>query len=141
MVKKQLVNTKISEGERLIRALDSSSFPVNSALWFLLEEEEWRLLLATPLVDLEGPRAAYESLQQFLTTPSPGYDISLEEVSLLSPTNNLLEVLRRAIVTGPGISQIRFTENSVDNVFIEDALIYRVAADPDWTPRGSEQAS
>jgi len=136
VVKKQLVSMKVSEGGRLLQALDSSEYPVNSALWFLSEDEEWRLILATPLVDSEGPRSAYENLQRFLSTSSPDYDITLEEVSLLSPRHALFEVFRRAIVTGPGVSEIRFTESSVDNLFIEDALVYRIAANPDWTPQG-----
>ena len=141
MVKRQLVSLKEAEGERLLRLLDQSDFPVNSALWFFFEDEEWRLVLATSLVDSEGPRGAYERLQNFLTQSSPDFDLSLEEVTLVGPRHSLLEILRRAIVTGPGISRVRFTESTVDNVFIDDALIYRVAADPDWNPQNPVAAS
>jgi hypothetical protein len=38
----------------------------------------------------------------------------------------LVLLLRKAIVTGPGISGIRFTSNSVNGTFIDDAYIYRL---------------
>lgn len=140
MVKKQLVAMKVAEGKRLVEALDESDFPVNSALWFLSETEVWRLLLASPVVDSEGPRAAYEGLQDFLNRSSPKYEIALDEVTLLSPRDALIGLLRGAVVTGSGVSEVRFTENSINNVFIEDALIYRIAADPEWTPQDSVAA-
>ena len=58
-----LVGPDISGGEQLLRVLDQAHFPVASALWLLrAETQDWRLLLATPLVDNPGPRKAYDRL-------------------------------------------------------------------------------
>jgi hypothetical protein len=42
----------------------------------------------------------------------------------------MLSLLRVAISTGPGISGIRFTHNTINNVLIEDAYIYRLESPP-----------
>jgi hypothetical protein len=52
--------------------------------------------------------------------------LSLQNISLVSPNDDLVKLLKAAIKTGPGVSNIRFTGNVINNVFIEDAYIYRV---------------
>jgi len=125
MVKASLVDADVEAGTRVIEALDKARFPVQAALWFYLSEPgEWRLLVASPEVDERGPKKAYTHLQSVLARPSVG--LSLRDISLVSPDHDLIRLLSRAISTGPGISGIRFTANTVDNVFIEDAYIYRL---------------
>jgi hypothetical protein len=38
----------------------------------------------------------------------------------------IVVLLRKAISTGPGIAGVRFTNNSVNGTFIDDAYIYRL---------------
>jgi len=127
MDKNPLVREDIEDGKRLIKALDESSFPVEAALWFYFtDSDEWRFLLATPLVDDKGPTRTYASIQSMMADMKPSLGISLKRISVLSPKNELIQLLRIAIRTGAGISEIRFTRNTINNVFIEDALIYRI---------------
>jgi hypothetical protein len=53
---------------------------------------------------------------------------SIFNISALSPRNRLVQLLKLAIRTAPSaIAQIRFTSNTINNVFVEDALIYRLS--------------
>lgn len=111
----------------LIQTLDVSKFQLSGALWFYLtESENWRLLLVSPLVDTAGLRSCYKVIQSVIGDMPKDFGISLENISVLSPRDRLIQLLKIAIRTGAGISTIRFTGNSINGVFIEDALIYRL---------------
>lgn len=127
MDKKILVERDINEGKMLIQTLDVSKFQLSGALWFYLtESENWRLLLVSPLVDTAGLRSCYKVIQSVIGDMPKDFGISLENISVLSPRDRLIQLLKIAIRTGAGISTIRFTGNSINGVFIEDALIYRL---------------
>lgn len=129
MGKTALVEGDIRVGEGLIEALDAAGFPVQAALWFYLSDPgEWRLIVASPLTDKDGPRGAYEQVQSVLTKLRPPLDISLSDISVVGSKDELIKLLRQAIGTGSGISGIRFTRNTINGVFIEDAYIYRLAS-------------
>ena len=115
----------IVKGKEIVRALDASGFLVRSAFWFYIPDgEEWRLILATPKVDELGPRGAYATAQQVLRT-LPG-KIEFEHITLVSPNDPLVKLLRVAVGTPPdALADIRFTKNVINNVLIEDAYIYR----------------
>jgi hypothetical protein len=137
-----LVEKDIEDGRKLIEALDQADFRVHAALWFYFSDsEEWRLMIATPLVDEQGPKETYTRVQSVLAklfktsrfVPIHGFPqvevstgISLKDISVVSPKHNIIQALRAAIRTGPGISGIRLTRNAFNNVFIEDAYIYRM---------------
>jgi hypothetical protein len=127
MDKTALVEKDIKDGETLIKALDKTDFQVHSALWFYLpESDEWRFIIASPLIDKEGPIKAYTYVRKELAKLSPPVGISLKNISIFSPNNDLIKLLKVAITTGPGISGVRFTRNVINNVFIEDVYIYRI---------------
>lgn len=127
MDKTALVEKNIEEGRRLLLALDRTGFRVSAALWFYVDEdEEWRFMVASPVIDEKGPRESYAFVQETLARLSPPSQISLKQISAISPSHDLIRLLRVAIRTGPGVSGIRFTRNTINNVFIEDAYIYRM---------------
>jgi len=127
MDKAILVKENIEDGKRLIEALDKSNFRLTGALWFYLaDSNEWRLLLVSPLLDRLGPRGSYSIIQSVIKDQPPSFGIPLEYISVKSPKNELIRLLKVAIRTGSGISEIRFSQNTINNVFIEDALIYRL---------------
>jgi hypothetical protein len=127
MDKAILVDKDIKDGESLIRALDRSQFTLSGALWFYFPKaEEWRLMLVSPLVDKIGPQKSYRIIQSVIEDFPSSFGISIINISVISPKSKLIQLLRMAIHTGPGISEIRFSRNTIDNVFIEDALIYRL---------------
>lgn len=129
MVANQLNDKMIRAGEALVRRLDARDVNLRSALWLYSPElEEWKLLLAVPAVADEGPRGVYQQIQHALSESGSEVDgLSLSNIRVLKPDAPLISLLRKAIHTGPGISGIRFTNNVINGIVIEDAYIYRVA--------------
>lgn len=127
MDKASLVVELIEDGKRLIEALDAAKFDVKAAMWFYLPDtDEWRLIIASPFVDNSGPMKAYEFIQKEMEKLSPALGIKLRNIAVVSPQDRLISLMRLAIGTGPTISGIRFTQNVINNVLIEDAFIYRM---------------
>jgi len=117
----------MEDGKRLIEELDKLEFPILAALWFYFpESDEWRLIIATPLIDEMGPLEAYTLLQSKLEKLKSLTEITLKDITIISPKDDLIKSLRIAIHTGSGISGIRFTGNTINQVYINDAYIYRV---------------
>ncbi len=121
-----LTESMVRAGAELTRKLDEMRWPVFASLWFYLPEgKEWQLVLASPKASLDGPKQSYETIQSALSrVPSAGA-LSLSDIAVTDPNNQLILQLRSAISTGPTISGIRFRQNLVNGVFIEDAYIYR----------------
>jgi hypothetical protein len=121
-----LVSQRFLVGAELVRFLDEHQFDVEAAFWLLESEDaEWRLVLATPLVDHIGPREAYERLRALLEE-MPQRVIAIRDVTLTSPRDSLVRLMKVAIRTGPGVSGIRFSKNTVNGHYFHDAYIYRV---------------
>ena len=58
-----LVGAQIDAGKRVMVVLDRERFRVDAALSFYYPEPaEWRLLIASPLVDRFGPMSTYQRL-------------------------------------------------------------------------------
>lgn len=127
MDKPMLVDADLEAGKALLSNLDKSRFSVEAAFWFYLSDSnEWRLIFALPSVDRIGPQAAYEKMQSQLQKLDPKYNLALQNITIVSPKENLIMLLKKVIHTGPKLSGIRFTRNTINNVFIEDAYIYRM---------------
>ena len=126
MDKPALVNSDMEAGERLVRDLDKSGLTVTAALWFYMSDsDEWRLMLAMPVVDEKGPKVAYEQIQAQLESLGQ-YELSLQNISVVSPGDKLIKLLGSSIDTGSDIAHIRFTRNVINGIFIEDAYVYRL---------------
>ena len=122
-----LVEKQIANGQALLRALDQENVPVQAALWWYEPEaEEWRFLLATPLLESKGPREVYRKIQAVLETLPSDQRIPLASISVVGLNDERIKALRMLIRTGPGIHRIRLSKNAVNNLFIEDAYVYRV---------------
>ena len=135
VVKEPLTEAMIRAGAELTRRLDELRWPVFASLWLYLSEgNQWRLMLASPLVASDGARKSYETVQAALAqTPAAEGALALSDVGVTEPKNPLIELLRVAISTGPTVEGIRFTRTAIDGHFIEDAYIYRLS---DTAPNG-----
>jgi hypothetical protein len=121
-----LTPEQIEAGKRLLQELDDENVKVDGALWFLFEENFWKLMLALPTVEKDGPKAAYRKIQAALEKLKDSPRIDLKDVALVKPGAPLLGLLRATIPTEPGISGIRFSNNVIDGRLIPDAYIYRL---------------
>ncbi len=69
-----MVSPDIQKGEAVVRALDEAGLEVRVASWLrLAEASQWRLVLAMPMVDKEGPRAGYKAIHKVLRAISFSY--------------------------------------------------------------------
>lgn len=117
----------ISDGARLIESLDKSGFQVVAALWlYLSESDKWRLIIASPSEIVKGPRQAYIDIQSVLNNTSPPIKILLQDISVVSPSDRLIQSLTGCISTGSEIGGLRIQNSVFNNQFIEDAYIYRI---------------
>ena len=118
----------IEAGEELVRLLDQIHFDVRAALWLYVSEVgTWRLIIASPDVKRGGPRKTYKKVQSVLSKMQDRPRVGLENISVVDSHDPLVSLLRTALKTGPHISGIRFSRNTINGHFIEDAYIYRLA--------------
>ncbi len=129
MAKDSLVEPEIKAGEELLKAVDETGLRVRTAFWYYLPgAEQWRLILASPLVDEGGPSAAYAEVQRALQklNASVREALRLSEISVVSPASELPRLISSAFQTSPqSSSPIRFRANTIDGVYIDDAIVYR----------------
>ncbi len=133
MVKNALVRETLSEeminaGRYLLEQLDSVKSDIKSFFWFFFPEEKiWKLIIASPLVKKEGPRSFYKRIIDINRSleSDDKETISLNNILVVNTENEIVKLLGFFIDTGDTISGIRFTGNTINGVYIEDAFIYR----------------
>ena len=133
MVKSTLVTETLSEeminaGRYLIKELDTTKSEIKSFFWFFFPEEKtWKLIIASPIVKNEGPRNFYKRINDInrKAEEKDQKTISLNNITVITPDDEIVKLLNVAISTGNNISGIRFTGNTINGVYIEDAYIYR----------------
>lgn len=128
VVKEALTNEMIEAGAELTRCLDGAHFAVSASLWsYLPDSNSWRLIIASSVAKISGPRKAYRKIQSVLNKiRDEEPTITLSNISVVEPKDRLVTLLKFAIKTVPGISGIRFSRNAIDGQFIEDVYVYRL---------------
>jgi hypothetical protein len=118
MVEANLTKELIDAGARLVKKLDERGLAPDVAFWlYSPEEQTWKLLVVEVKLAKQGPKAAYSEIQK----------IKLDDLVLEKPDARIVELIRKAVRTGPAVSGIRFKNNVVDGTLIDDAYIYRAA--------------
>ena len=127
MVGKILVDREISAGKRLVEELDRARFPLDAAVWFYLpDEQRYRLLLATKIVDRDGPLAAYDRIEEALQKLPTEQRLDLVDISAVSPSDTHIDTMKKMVRTPAGTSSIRFTNVMLGDLYIDDAFVYRL---------------
>jgi len=129
MAAPELVEQDIKDGETLVRRLDRDDFAVTAAFWYYRPEDEtWKLIIGSDVVGTEGPREAYrrlgKSIKRIRKSGPKKFALDSFRVELVKPDTPLPSLLRKAI-KAPRIQRIRFSRNTINGVYVEDALIYR----------------
>src|SRR5262249_30655694 len=113
--------------KRLLKALDAAQFPVTAALWYYLPDGgPWRLLFASPVVQREGPRAAYRTIQQVMAKSGP-YPFGLDTIWAASTDEPIVMELRLFAGTdgAPFIGGFDLQKTQLGDIFIDRAYVYR----------------
>ncbi|MBI1903162.1 MAG: hypothetical protein HYS13_18840 [Planctomycetia bacterium] len=97
-----VVTEQTESGKQLIAALNAEGFEVRVAFWAKpTDEGKWFLYLASPIVDAEGPAAAYRRVHRVLKK-TPGLWIDPLEVRVVGLNDSLAEaVLEKTRPTVP----------------------------------------
>ena len=119
MVKRKLVEGLLRDGAKLLGELDRKHFPVESMFWAHLSNEDyWRLVIASPVVEQEGAAVAYQRLNELLRGIGL-VGITLEDVSVLDPKSQQFRALYfSAIGSGRLAAGPEWLE-------FEDSVVYR----------------
>ena len=114
--------------ETLVQAsIPKKGFRVRAALWLYSgDSPEWRLVIATPLVEEFGTRSTYAEIQRVLNSLSPPLGLTLENISVVKPKDPFVKTLGRALRVGP-TTGVRFARNTIGDTYVEDSYIYRLS--------------
>ncbi len=140
-----LRNPLFYSGKLLLELLDEKEqdLPITAAFWLLdSENRTWKYILASPTVDTKGPLKAYKILQRYIEDVRRlelGYTLrhvegvrlepalTLQDITVVSPDEPVVNLLRTAMKTlSISIFPVHFAGNWINNVFIDDAYIYRM---------------
>lgn len=114
-------------GRKLWQALrGNKKFPASGALWlFQSTSNEWRLLIATPLVDQVGSRKAYGELSQITQNMNAESD-QLLRIVLISPKVPFYQALRSVFGKTASVEGARLGNTQVGGMYIDDAYLYEI---------------
>ena len=129
MVEANLTKELIDAGARLVKKLDEVGLAPDAAFWlYSPEEQTWKLLLVEVKLAKKGPKAAYSEVQKILSKYAQELEnIKLDDLVVEKPDAHIVELIRKAVRTGPGVTGIRLKNNVVDGTLIDDAYVYRAA--------------
>ncbi|TWT45604.1 hypothetical protein RAS1_20320 [Phycisphaerae bacterium RAS1] len=129
MAQEALVDSLIEGGRKVLEALDQANLAISVALWLFHEgSEQYRLVLASPLVNKRGARAAYLKIAEILDAGGLRDALPVGRVQAVRTDDPFVKALRRIVRTKSGeISGVRLANNYVNDVAISDAYVYRAA--------------
>jgi len=126
-----VVKSDIDAGLNLIRALDETGFGASAALWWYYGDlEDWKLVIAyrgekkdLEKKYLEAARASARWRSEHPDEPI----LDLNRVWITSADDQLIKGLKPALSL-EGLGEVRFTSNMINGIYVEDAIIHRLAA-------------
>jgi hypothetical protein len=92
-----LIESDLNFGKKITEQLKATKFPFNGVLWLYDEEaDDWRLVIASDLVDTEGARETYGKLGEAISNVG-GSNFQRVRVTVVSPKSDLFAALRRVL--------------------------------------------
>jgi hypothetical protein len=137
---KTLVSDDTNLGRLALEALDKSQIKVSAAFWLYYGDTGvWKLWIATPEAGT-NLQDAYVEVAQALSSFGPVDDFDLSRIRLVTPNDPMVRALNAAIRVD-GTSQVRFSRNVINGIYIEDAIIYRLNQNETKVPRSEKRSS
>jgi hypothetical protein len=120
LVKEVLTDSMIAAGEAFTNALERKNWSFVAAFWLYdWENNRWKLLIASPVVDQKGPLEAYrEVLPETNATTPP---LEWMAVQVVSPKDRYVRELLELVERGLQLDGRRHRGRVV-----EDSYVYRV---------------
>ena len=121
MANEPLVDEDIDAGRQFVQFLDDQAVEVRGAFWlYQPDAERWRLVVVTP----EAERG---SKDLYLKAINAGANIDMARVDFQPPSSAIFRALG-SMIRVDGLAKMRMKQNTFNGVYIEDALVYRLAA-------------
>jgi hypothetical protein len=122
-----LYEVDLEFGRRLWQTLrNNPKFPTSGMFWLLEPDaSEWRLVIASPRVDVVGPRDAYRELAD-ATDNIPADSEQLVKIEMISPRHPLYQALRSVFAKTASVEGARLGGTMVAGKYIEGAYLYEV---------------
>ena len=129
VVKEMLTQEMVQAGAELTHRLDEAHLEVCASFWLYMPDKNlWRLIVASPAVRQDGPKKVYQQIQTILSKMSDQtWKIPLHDISVVEDSDPLIVSLHTSIGTKDGMAGRRFSRDTVNGHFIEDAYIYKMA--------------
>ena len=124
MVEAPLVVPDVEFGRKILRALDVAQFPLTVAAW-LKENDDWNLVLATPLYEEIGVKEAYRRLLAALSTEGPVYLAGLP-LRLEGQRSPFVKALRKTFGKTVSVEGMRLGGHTIGGTWVGDGYIYRI---------------
>jgi hypothetical protein len=131
MASTALVRADIDAGLNLVRALDEADFGVVAALWlFNGDAENWRMVIGYKGAKKDLEKKYFEAARVSSDWRRRHPDIPILDLSKvrITSSDDRLIVGLRPMIRADGLNEIRFSQNMINGIYLEDALIYRLAA-------------
>lgn len=121
MAQEPLVELDIIAGRELVMSLDQAGIGIVGAFWlYMTEADQWKLLIVTHDA-ASGARALYRKAIELHQA------LDLTKVQFVPPSTPVFKALSGAMrITG--LDNVRLTNNMLNGVYVDDALVYRLAA-------------
>jgi hypothetical protein len=127
MVEAALVTAEIEAGRRIFERLSQAKdLRLEAAFWWR-EEEEWRFVIATPIVHEEGRLPAHRRIREALEADATRGDLKiLDRLDVLSPSEELITVLDVGSQGQVPLRRLIVREN-VRSVYVDGGYFYQFA--------------
>lgn len=121
-----LVTGDLATGRAIIEEIERIGVVVDSALWLQDEDTgDWRLVIASPTVDRQGPRYAYERLSEVLATLGDS-GLAIKHISVVGVADRFVRELKRVIGTSDCLHEIQLDYITIGGQSFKSARIFRV---------------
>jgi abortive infection bacteriophage resistance protein len=123
-----LTDEMIRTGRKLINDIKDSNLKIEAAFWlYFPEAEEWRLVLVSPRVDLDGSRKLYEELaHKIYKGIDKLYGLELRNFTFLSTTDPLVRTVAGAN-RHLGLDNSRLSGIYLNGDYIDDLYLYFIS--------------
>jgi hypothetical protein len=123
MARNNLPQELIDAGQQLLATTDALDMQAQGAMWIFDHVlQDWRFYLVTSLVDTLGRRKTYGLLLDAFESVSLPRDMTIEDVHLGSPSDELFRFISSFIRAENGVTKF---ENCMFNNMRFDGVIYR----------------
>ena len=121
MASSALVDAEVDQGRDFVRLLDKIGVTVKGAFWlYYPDSDRWKLTIVTPDAE-RGTRGLY------VRALDAKADIDLSRVEFVPMGVPVFKALS-GLIRIEGVSTTRLSQVTFNGVYVDDALVYRLAA-------------